>query len=356
MNIEEWIKIGYSSGAVSVPVMERISFKEAYRRWFRMKMNVIRAQSCDRIECTYNRYYSGSCIESRNVSEIDENSIIRFLTDIIVSSGNITFKEFRKIYQIVNNTMVFAKDLGIGGAKLIDWELVRRYLPEEKIISVAECGFAVPKADIEKLLELVVSGNIYPAKRSACLCLALNFFLGLRVGELASLSWGDVDFQRKVVRIYKTETKSYERDSEGNRVGSMVYRVVEDTKTVYSVREVPLLPEALYILNKLKEYHDSCGYENRPLAYDGTTTILVRSLDRTLRRLCNLCGINYFNTHKIRKTFATMLHASGMPTRFISDLLGHSEMVTTERSYILSYKDNYSLLLEYMQQGLNFKM
>lgn len=42
----------------------------------------------------------------------------------------------------------------------------------------------------------------------------------------------------------------------------------------------------------------------------------------------------------IRKTFATMLHASGMPTRYISDLLGHSEMVTTERNYILTYKDN----------------
>lgn len=51
-----------------------------------------------------------------------------------------------------------------------------------------------------------------------------------------------------------------------------------------------------------------------------------------------------------------MLHASGMPTRYISDLLGHSEMVTTERNYILTYKDNYNALLGYMHKGLDFKL
>lgn len=356
MNVDEWIKLGYSSGAVSVSEAEGVSFREAYRRWFLMKMNVIRAQSCDRLECTYNRYYAGSPIERRCVSEIDENTVIRFLTDILIGKGGITSKEFRRIYQIINNVMVYAKDLNIGGARLLDWELVRRYLPEEKITADLNPDFAVPRADVEKLLDCVVMKNIYPLKRSACLCLAMNFFLGLRVGELASLNWHDIDMQHKIVRVCKTETKSYERDEEGNRVGSMVYRVSENTKTVYSVREIPLLPEALFILEKLREHHKACGYDNRSLAYDGTTTILVRSLDRTLRRLCRLCEINFFNTHKIRKTFATMLHASGMPTRFISDLLGHSEMVTTERSYILSYRNNYDVLLDYMQHGLDFKL
>ena len=136
----------------------------------------------------------------------------------------------------------------------------------------------------------------------------------------------------------------------------MVYRVVEDTKTIYSVREIPLLPEAIYILQELRIHHDNCRYGNQYLAYDGKDTILVRSLDRTLRKLCQYCSVNYFNTHMIRKTFATMLHASGMPTRYISDLLGHSEMVTTERNYILTYKDNYNTLLGYMHKGLNFNL
>ena len=51
-----------------------------------------------------------------------------------------------------------------------------------------------------------------------------------------------------------------------------------------------------------------------------------------------------------------MLHESGMPTRYISDLMGHSDMVTTERNYILSYRDNYNALLGYMQKGLDFTL
>jgi len=147
-----------------------------------------------------------------------------------------------------------------------------------------------------------------------------------------------------------------DRDEEGNRAGAMVYQVVEETKTVFSVREVPLLPEAVYILEHLRAHHDQCGYKDRCLAYDGRNTILVRSLDRTLRKLCKYSNVSYFNTHMIRKTFATMLHASGMPTRYISDLLGHSDMVTTEKNYILAYRDNYDTLLAFMQQGLDFRL
>ena len=356
MNLNEWINLGISNGVVDMPEVEEKTFEEIYRQWFKMKLNVIRAQSCDRIEVTYNRYYAGSTLVSSNVSALDESAFVRFFTGIIIGQGHITDKEISRIFQIARHFMSYERSLNIGGARLLDWESIRRYVPEGKIMPDYHQDFAVPKADVEKLLQMVVVRNIYPLKRSACLCLVMNFFLGLRVGELASLTWQDVDQERKVIRICRTETKAYNRDDEGNRCGTMVYRVVEDLKTIYSVREIPLLPEALYILNVLRSHHNACGYSSPYLVYDGRDTILVRSLDRTLRKLCRYCDVKYFNTHMIRKTFATMLHASGMPTRYISDLLGHSEMVTTERSYILTYRDNYNALLGYMHKGLDFKL
>ena len=356
MDLSEWIDIGMRSGAVKPQEIEEKTFEEIYKQWFLMKINVIKAQSCDRIEVTYNRYYAGSWFVKQNVSALDEAAVIRFLTGVIVGWGNITAKEFARIYQIVNNVLVYARFLELGGVRLFDWDMIKRYVPEGKIVQDLHKDFAVPKADIERLLHLVIERDVYPRKRSACLCLVMNFFLGLRVGELASLTWQDVDMGSKVIRICKTETKAYKRDENGERCGTMVYQVVEDVKTVYSVREIPLLPEVIYILEKLQEHHARCGYKSQYLAYDGRDTILVRSLDRTLRKLCRYCDVKYFNTHMIRKTFATMLHESGMPTRYISDLLGHSEMVTTERNYILSYRDSYNTLLGYMHKGLDFRM
>ncbi len=355
MKLQEWIDIGVKNGVVDREPIQEMTFEEVYKKWFLMKLNVVKAQTCDRLECTWNKYYKGSLLAELYVSVVDEAAVIRFLTGVVVGHG-VTQRDFGRIYQIVNNVMVYAKDLSLGGAGLLDWNMIRRYIPEGKFIPDIRQDFAVPKTDVEKMLHLVIDEDVYPIKRSACLCLLLNFFLGLRVGELAALTWQDVDLQRKVIRVFKTETKCFKRDAEGERDGAMVYRVVDDVKTIYSVREVPLLPEAVYILEKLRAHHDVNHYESSYLAYDGNDTILVRSLDRTLRKLCKYCEVNYFSTHMIRKTFATMLHTSGMPTRYISDLLGHSEMITTERNYILTYQDNFNVLLGYMHKGLNFEL
>ena len=80
MNLDEWIDLGISNGVVSVPEIEEKTFEEIYRHWFLMKINVIKAQSCDRIEVTYKRYYAGSWFVKQNVSALDEAAVIRFLT------------------------------------------------------------------------------------------------------------------------------------------------------------------------------------------------------------------------------------------------------------------------------------
>lgn len=337
MTKKEWMDIGLEKGIIDDELIESIPFSFAYHKWFLMKMNMIKPQSLDRIECTYNRYYQLSNFVKNNVCDITEQTVIDFLNDIILARGSISEKEFGRLFQIVNNVMIFALDLKIGGAKLLNWSLIRRYIDVGKIKSDKNKIYAVSEKDKQRLFIAVLQDNIYPEKRNACLCLLLNFFLGLRIGELASLTFSDFDFDKKIVRIYKTESKFYIRDEEGNRCGSMVYRVQDDVKTIYSVRTVPLTSSALYILGLIRDNHNLRGYDNPYLAYDGKDTILTRSLERALAKLCSLAGIKPFNTHLIRKTFASDLHNGGISTRQISDLLGHSEMSTTERCYILGY-------------------
>lgn len=338
MTLDEWIDIGTSKGIVDDINFEPVPFCVCFRKWFLMKMGIVKPQSVDRIECTYNRYYLLSEFSQKNLHEIYEQTVIDFLNDIITSRGTISEKEFGRIFQIVNNVMVYALDLGIGGAKLLNWSLIKRYINTGKIVKNDIRELAISSADKSRLFKAVLQDNIYPEKRNACLCLVLNFFLGLRIGELAGLTFSDFDLQSKLVRIYKTESKYYTRDSEGNKSGSMVYRIQEDTKTMYSVRQVPLVPAAEDILKMIYEHHNQCGYDSPYLAYDGKgEAVLSRSLSRTLDKLCRLLNLKHINTHKIRKTFASDLHAAGMSTRNITDLLGHAEMSTTEHCYILSY-------------------
>lgn len=355
MTQREWMEIGFEKGIIDTADYEEIRFRDAYRRWFLMKLNCAKKrQSVDRIEVTYNKYFAGSEIINRDISKITDADIIQFLHRVILTYPNLSLKEFSKIMQVVKSPLVYMRDIGEGGSPLHDWDKIKRNLPMEKLDAKPDRDYAIPAKTVEHMLDCCLNRHVYPEKYCASLMLCMNFFMGLRVGELASLTFDDFDLDRNVVKIYKTESKFYERGGDGEKVGTMKYRVVEDTKTVYSAREVPLVPEVKLILQKIKDRHTECGYDTPYLCYDGHDTIKVRSLDRTLRRLCSLCEVKYFNTHLIRKTFATMLHDNGVPTRAISDLLGHSEIATTENSYILSYADKYKQYLGYMTDALKF--
>lgn len=354
MTKREWLEIGYSKNIIDMEEYEEVIFADAFLMWFRMKKNCVDAPTLDRLEVTYNRYYSGTPLVEKCISKISESDVIDFLTQAILRY-TLSYREFGRCLQIVRSVLVYCKDLKLGGAILYDWDKIKRYMPINTLERKERVEFAVTPAHVKHMIECVVSKKIYYKKQSACLCLCMNFYLGLRIGELAGLTFDDFDFERGVVRVYKTESKFYERDEKGARVGAMVYRVVDDVKTIYSVREVPLLPEVRFFYDKIKLHHELNKYDSKYLAYDGGDTILIRSLDRTLHRLCEKCDIPYFNSHVIRKTFATTLHHNGVPTRVISDLLGHHDVSTTENSYILSYANNYDNMLNYMKGALVYK-
>lgn len=352
MCAEEWLQIGYEKGLIEdIPEKDRISFEAVYRSWFKTKIARIRPQSVDRIEVTYNRYFKDTGFAETPVHQLTEAAVYRFLNGIILRHG-ITYKEYQRIYQIANNVLTYAGDTGTGTCRPLNWNVVRRYIAVDKFAPSARKEYCISMSDRQTLFRAVLAEKIYPEKRSAALCLVLNFYLGLRIGELAGLRWQDVNLAEKYVYIHATQTKAYRRDADGARTSAAAYFMQDRTKTVHSVRRIPLVRESIHILQILKAWHESQGYDSAYLAYDGTDTILSKSLERTLRRLCALCDVTYFSSHKIRKTFASELHRNGAPTKMISEIMGHAEMRTTERSYIVSYTDTLDAIRDVMQRGL----
>ncbi|MCM1104711.1 MAG: site-specific integrase [Clostridium sp.] len=354
MTEAEWVEIGYSNRLIECTKENSISFADAFAKWFRMKQSCIKAQSLDRIEVTYNRYCRDTEFSERLVATITDSDVTSFLTSCISEAGNMTYKELARLMQVVRTPLVYLRDLECGAVPLFDWDKIKRNLPTNGLQNSRKCEFAVKESDVSKILALVMHKRIYPEKECACLLLCMNFYMGLRIGELAALTFQDFDFERNVIRVCKTETKCFTRDKNGERLGTLTYRIADNCKTVYSVREVPILPEVKYLYDKIRERHDELGYDSPYLCYDGADVVRTTSLDHTLRKLCRLCEVPYFNSHAIRKTFATRLHFHGVPTRVISDLLGHSELATTEHNYILNYRNNYEDAYKHMSQALNY--
>ena len=338
MNTEEWINIGLKNGIIDnfdTACNLSMSFCDVYKSWFNNKMGSVRPQTLDRIETTYKKYYKNSFLNDYNVFDITDDILITFFNNYYF-----TKREYTRVKQIVLGVFDFLiiRDYKINS---LNWKKISSYVPLCKINQKNK--WAVPDKDIEYLFNSVINDKVYFLKQSGCLCLLLNFSLGLRIGELASLTWDCIDFENKVLYVDSSMTKHYERNESGERTGRVLYSI-DTTKTESGIRSIPLTDKALYVLNLILEHHKNMGYHSPFLAYDGRNVIFLRSLDRTLRRLCFLTGVEYFESHRIRKTFASKLHRKGVPLKTISFLIGHSDLATTEKNYILNTFDSMEQL------------
>lgn len=345
MTEKEWLEFGYEKHIIdNVDYSECMKFCDCYNAWFSSLFYRSKPQTIDRIECCYNRYFLDSEFIEKYMIDLNENDISLFLNCCILSY-NLSKKEYYRILQILTNVYNYVVDTHFTMFNPVSFDIVKRYV-NRSFFEDMNLSRVVSSQEYDILYRSVVDYQIYAFKQSQCLLLLLNFYLGLRIGELAALKFTDFDLINNVVIVQRTYVKSYLRDG-AVRVGALRYYIDDGCKTTAGVRCVPLCEPALELYEKIVKLHSFRNYRSEFLCYDGKDIIKPRSLAGCLTRLCKLCGVAHIRSHDIRKTLATRLHEENMPTRMISDILGHSEISTTEKYYIKSKKD-YAEMIKYL--------
>ena len=134
--------------------------------------------------------------------------------------------------------------------------------------------------------------------------------MGLRVGELVSLKWNDIEGNQ--IHVVREEI----RDQRDNSV-----HVEEHTKT-NTDRFVYLIPEAFDIFRKLPHKGEYIFMRN-------DKRLTSRQINYVLEKYAERNGITTKSSHKIRKTYASMCNTNGVPVDLIREQLGHSSLSTT---------------------------
>lgn len=176
---------------------------------------------------------------------------------------------------------------------------------------------------------------------SIFLAVKLDFFIGLRVGELVALKWCDI-LDIKNLHVCREEIKDTYRDGS---IWKDEYRVVEHTKT-HSDRIIPLVPAAISILNHIRSTMGCVPSSDSFIFVRDGSRITSRQINYVLEKACCALGISIKRSHKIRKTVASRLSSGNIPLDFIRELLGHASLNTT-LGYIynpLSEKETYHLM------------
>ena len=169
--------------------------------------------------------------------------------------------------------------------------------------------------EVDKVLDHIYTDKITRTD----LGIILAFQTGLRAGEIVCLTKNDVDFEKKILTVNKTETH-YKIN------GKTVYKICNHTKGRDGHRIIYLSDGAvktLYIL---------CNMSNDDklfMTHAGAFT------DR-LYRICDKIKIPKRSVHKCRKTYATRLVNAGVPDILIQKMLGHTDRTVTYKHYVFN--------------------
>ena len=145
----------------------------------------------------------------------------------------------------------------------------------------------------------------------------LALVTGMRRSELAALRWDCVDFQRGLILVRRNMV-----DSTGE--------ITEDLKTAAARRDIPMTPETMALLKKVR------GESNSTYVISGTLNGHIRSVDfHRYDKVWGSSGVTpeKIHAHLFRKTFATRLIESGTDPKRVQYLLGHTTLDMTLRIY-----------------------
>lgn len=171
----------------------------------------------------------------------------------------------------------------------------RRRLPE-----------VVKAEDLRALLSTLAERTGFYAARERAL-VEVGYGSGLRVGEIAALSWGDVDPRSGTVRVVGKGDKE---------------------------RRVPLTTAALEALDawRAERPEGAPGGSEAPVFLGRAGRRLsVRQIQRVVKRaLEKVAEREGVSTHTLRHSFATHLLDGGADLMAVKELLGHESLSTTQ--------------------------
>jgi integrase/recombinase XerC len=140
--------------------------------------------------------------------------------------------------------------------------------------------------------------------------LEVFYSTGIRVAELVSLNWNDVDFHLGIVRVVGKGSK----------------------ERIVPIGEMALTRLGKYAEEMRKRWRLACKGASPVFLNNRGGRITTRSVARIVEKHLRRAGIGVkMGPHGLRHTFATHLLNSGADLRVIQEMLGHASLSTTQR-------------------------
>lgn len=290
------------------------TFLEVYHMWRGIKDLELDDNSIYKFNTDCKRFFEGTDFGEMPINQINENTIKLFMLETIKRLG-LCKETCRKFFSYIKNMI--------------------RYARIEKIITDNPTEFLEPKdftkhcEEIEKPdneryytdteLSVLLKGlQGYYTENPLYMppyAIELAIYTGMRVGELSTLKWSDID----------DICISINKSAKHNRLKNEFF--VGKTKTKKS-RSYPVDKQITDLLTRIKRVHIEHGILCEWIFTDGNGGYThARNITDCMTRLCREQKINGGGITKLRKTTSSDLQSKGTPKSMVASMLGHTTEV-----------------------------
>ena len=216
---------------------------------------------------------------------------------------------------------------------LIVLKMVMKFGVKKEWMTYYEWDIKYPPNSENKVLDVLSVSNhrkILNHIQSHFTFMGLGIYIslstGLRIGEICSLKWSDINVTDGILTVNRTIERIYIIEGEKKHTEL----VINTPKTKNSCREIPMNKELLGMLKPLKKVVNDDYYiltnDERPTE--------PRTYRNYYKRLMEKLDIPKLKYHGLRHSFATRCIEVGCDYKTVSVLLGHSNISTTLNLYV----------------------
>ncbi|XOB62962.1 tyrosine-type recombinase/integrase [Campylobacterota bacterium DY0563] len=146
--------------------------------------------------------------------------------------------------------------------------------------------------------------------------IGINFFTGLRTGEVLGLKWSEIDFTNYTIEVNRTITKGF----------------IQSPKTKSSQRVIDMLPQCEKFLKSQQRLTGLGEYVFISPCTD-KHFLDSNSLASNWKRLLKKCNLKTRGIYQLRHSFASNMLSNGEDLLWVSSMLGHKSANITLEKY-----------------------
>lgn len=315
---------------------KEFTLEELYPEWLKYySLHTGTTGTVKRVTSDWKRFYQNDKLIKKPISKITKRELDVWVHEM-VKHHTMTKTCYYNMAIILKKMMVYALEEGDISHNPFEGVKVDTKLFYKKKKPANETQVYTEEEEIA-LVEEAWKDYLKNPEVTTPLAVILLFYLGIRVGEVVALK--NTDIHGNMIEIGRMERRDFQSE-DGIEYHQVDRQIVENTKTSAGNRAIPVIEEAMYILETAIEANRRLlGNEKDFYLFTNKGKRITDSAVRwRVEKYCKHLEIRYRSPHKIRKTFISKMIDSRININTVREIAGHADERTTYNSYCFDRK------------------